>query len=676
MVFNPSEKDSFLDKLNEIIAANLSNEHFGVSELASEMGMSRSSLHRKVKAITHITVSQYLREKRLNRALELLRGSSMSISEVAIESGFNSPAYFANCFKQYYGVPPSKFSQIETTTRSPDSIAQQQHKKKKHPIKARNRWIIVALITIIFVILLALFLGPAIPNPLAREKTIAILPYSDDTPEGGNAFLIDGLLNEVRYKLSLVEDLTVAPRNTVERFRNTDKTWKEIGKELHVNYILECRSDSIKGRTLISLRLIDAGNSKNLWSEPYEKEISLDNILDVQKEVARMVSDGLKAVIEGEEKEQIDSRPTESLAAYNTYMLGSYYKNISIYSPDRESSNQAIRKARMFFEQAIDMDSTFSDAYAALGLVYINNLYYSTRNPDIARKRLETGHSFLENALFYDEGNLEALRGKATFYDRIGLHKEANDIWKRLSKYTEPSYEYYQHKAQRFSEMGDYYSATESYEKYLRLKPVKSIQPPRLLRSMIWIFRETGFHELEKALADQLLEFTRDSIEYFQNMMSLEIFQADFRAALNNAQIALSFDTTNRYSNWCVGLCYLWLNDWSNALHNIIVSEDIAKRAGRKIRPQYLSGYAYHMNGQDEEASYHFKGAIDQRQKEIEHAAPYAQQYYSQFYLANIYLALGDENKALEYIKILDSPGMIDYGFINILINWTELRSK
>jgi hypothetical protein len=135
--------------------------------------------------------------------------------------------------------------------------------------------------------------------------------------------------------------------------------------------------------------------------------------------------------------------------------------------------------------------------------------------------------------------------------------------------------------------------------------------------------------------------------EYFS---AIESYQADFGAALNYAQKARSLDTTNSYSNWCVGLCCLWLNDWPNALHHVAVSEDIAKRAGRKIRPQYLSGYAYHMNGHDEEASYHFKGAIGQRQQEIEYTAPYAQQYYSQFYLANLYLTLGDENKALEYI--------------------------
>jgi tetratricopeptide (TPR) repeat protein len=396
--------------------------------------------------------------------------------------------------------------------------------------------------------------------------------------------------------------------------------------------------------------------------------------LDLEKEVAGIVSDGLKVVIAGEEKEQIESIPTENTAAYNAFMLGSYYLNISIYSPDRKSSNQAIYNARRFFKQAIELDSSFSDAYASLGSVYINNLYYLTRDPDKARNHLETGCSFLEKALFYNEGNLEALRGKAAYFDKIGLNEDADAIWERISEYTEPAFDYFQQKAQRYSEIQDYYSAIESYRNYLQLKPAKSIQPPHLLRSMIWIFRETGYYELEKALVDQLLAFTRDSIEYFENMMSSEIFQADFSTALSYAHEARRLDSTRSYSNWMVGLCYLWLNDWSNALHYIAVSEDLSRQSGSAIRPQFLSGYAYHMNGYEKDAEYHFKGAIKRLQKQIEHAAPFAQQYGSQFYLANIYLVLGDKNKALEYLKIMDSSGVIDYGWINILLNWTGLN--
>ena len=183
MEFTQSEKDSFLAKLTEILEANLSDEQFGVSELARVMGMSRSNLHRKVKTNTNITVSQFIRRMRLKRALDLLRESSMTISEVAIECGFNSLSYFTNCFHDYYGVPPSKFSMIEEIDTFSDKLRNPQWKTGVRRIKAAKEWIIVALMTISSAILLILLLSQTIPNPFIREKTIAVLPYSGIDPD-------------------------------------------------------------------------------------------------------------------------------------------------------------------------------------------------------------------------------------------------------------------------------------------------------------------------------------------------------------------------------------------------------------------------------------------------------------------------------------------------------------
>jgi len=675
MEFTQSEKDSFLAKLTEILEANLSDEQFGVSELARVMGMSRSNLHRKVKTNTNITVSQFIREMRLKRSLELLRESSSSISEVAINSGFSSLTYFTKCFKNYYGVPPSKYSKIEETDTFPDKLRNPQGKSGVRRIKAAKVWIIVALMTISSAILLILLLSQTIPNPFIREKTIAVLPYSGIDPDRGDAFLVDGLMNEIRHKLSLVEDLTVASRSSVERYRNTDKTFKVIGKDLDVNYILECKARNTQGRTLIELQLIDVENNKNFWAEPFKREISLDNIFKVQKEVILAVSTDLKAVMLLNEKEQMDRTPIEDLAAYNLFLIGSNYLNINIYSPDRKSSIQAIFKAKQSFEQAIELDSTFSDALASLGSIYINELYWQQFYSDLdkANDYLDLGMVFLNKALLYDKENPEALRGKAAYYDRIGSHEDASGIWKKLSNYGEPSYEYFQNEVMRYHSIGDYYATIESYQKYLLLKPEKSIQPPYLLRTLIDVFRVTGYYELEKLLAEQLLEFTRDSLEYVKNMVSSEILQGDFKAALSYAQETVRLDSTSSYSNWFLGVCYAWLEDINNALHYLVLSEEITKQSGAAVRPRYLSGYIYHVNGYETQSDYHFTGAIKRRQKEIEYATPNAQKYYSHFDLANIYLALGDEKKALEYIKVLDPPGTIDHGIINILINWPGL---
>ena len=100
--------NNFTRRFNEIIEANLSNERFGVSELAHEMHMSRSNLHRRIKSVTGTSVSQFLRKTRLNQALALLKEGSLTVSEVAFRVGFGSPAYFTKCFRDYFGFPPGE----------------------------------------------------------------------------------------------------------------------------------------------------------------------------------------------------------------------------------------------------------------------------------------------------------------------------------------------------------------------------------------------------------------------------------------------------------------------------------------------------------------------------------------------------------------------------------------
>jgi AraC-like DNA-binding protein len=100
--------EDFLKQITEIIESNLNNEQFGVSELARELGMSRSNLHRKVRHSAKSSVSQFISSVRLKKAMEMLSQSKLKISDIAFECGFHSVAYFTKCFREYYGFPPGE----------------------------------------------------------------------------------------------------------------------------------------------------------------------------------------------------------------------------------------------------------------------------------------------------------------------------------------------------------------------------------------------------------------------------------------------------------------------------------------------------------------------------------------------------------------------------------------
>jgi DNA-binding response OmpR family regulator len=98
----------FLKKVREAVEANLDDENFSVVELGNQVGMSRSQLHRKLSALTGYSPNEVIRNMRLERAKQLLEKKAGNASEIAYMTGFNSPAYFAKCFKDYFGVTPSE----------------------------------------------------------------------------------------------------------------------------------------------------------------------------------------------------------------------------------------------------------------------------------------------------------------------------------------------------------------------------------------------------------------------------------------------------------------------------------------------------------------------------------------------------------------------------------------
>ncbi|GGD41503.1 helix-turn-helix domain-containing protein [Muriicola marianensis] len=97
----------FISRAREIVLENLLNPQFGVEMLAREMGVSRSELYKRIKKHENKSASQFIREIRLEKALELLKTDSYSVGEIAYMVGFHSPTYFSTSFKEYYGYSPS-----------------------------------------------------------------------------------------------------------------------------------------------------------------------------------------------------------------------------------------------------------------------------------------------------------------------------------------------------------------------------------------------------------------------------------------------------------------------------------------------------------------------------------------------------------------------------------------
>jgi len=101
--------NKFIDEVRNIVKSNLSNENFGVRELAASLNLSTSQTLRKVKAVTGKSVNQYIRELRLEKAAKLLKETDFTAAEIAFQVGFNSASYFNKTFSKYFSISPGEY---------------------------------------------------------------------------------------------------------------------------------------------------------------------------------------------------------------------------------------------------------------------------------------------------------------------------------------------------------------------------------------------------------------------------------------------------------------------------------------------------------------------------------------------------------------------------------------
>lgn len=388
--------NDFIAEITAIVEKNLSNEQFGVTELADELHMSRSNLLRKVKKLTNHSASQLIRQIRLERGMGLLRESSLNVSEIAYRVGFGSTSYFIKCFREYYGYPPGAANSKRAETEDA-FLPVAPSDSKRRPI------VILAAVGLIAVLAIAFLLYDRMKTspPTMLEKSIAVLPFKNDSSDSTNVYLINGLMGSTLNNLQKIKDLKVISRTSTERYRNTSKSIPEMAKELNVNYFVEGSGQKIGNRILLNVQLIEATNDKHLWSRQYRREVT--DIFQLQQEVARDIAKEVQAVITREEQSRIEKNPTENLVAYDLFLKGLDLLHIG--------GRSNLEKAVDYFKKAIEEDSEFALAYATSAIAY----YYLDLFQEKRVYTVEIG-SYADKALLHDPLLPESLIAKALFY--------------------------------------------------------------------------------------------------------------------------------------------------------------------------------------------------------------------------------------------------------------------
>jgi adenylate cyclase len=187
-------------------------------------------------------------------------------------------------------------------------------------------------------------------------KRVAVLPFANMSPDPNDSYFADGITEEIISTLSGVSGLSVISRTSVMGYKGSTKKAKEIGTELEAGSILEGSFRKAGNKVRVTTQLIAVDSDRHVWAQSYDR--SMDDVFAVQSDIARQVSDALRVKILAPEMDRIERKPTESSKAYSLYLRGRYHWN--------RRGLEDLKKARQYFQQAIDEDPGFALGYVGL----------------------------------------------------------------------------------------------------------------------------------------------------------------------------------------------------------------------------------------------------------------------------------------------------------------------
>ena len=649
-------------KLIEIIYKNLENENFGVKELVHEIGMNRFNLNRKLHFICGKTINQYIREIRLERAMDMLRHEVLTASEVAFKVGFSSPAYFSTCFSEYFGYPPGEVKKrisngangnVEGSPKEPVTTTQESLRtESKLPLITKQvHWIItIASFGILFILVIIHFVYPRTFDNLnlftnhqlkSKERSIAVLPFINDSQDPENVYFINGVLEAILDNLAKIKDMEVRPRTSVEQYRNNEtKTIPQIARELGVNYVIEGSGQKIGDQVSLAIQLIEASSDKHIFS--MRRNMKLEDIFNLQSEVALKVASEISAVITMEEKESIEKLPTTNVAAWEMYSRGIELHNIA----DLENNIENDRQAKAYFKKAIHLDSTYAEPYVELGWIYC-----WFENSDSA-------FIYANKALHFDDKNSNAYSLKGWLLFQKGIRKEAEEAFNLALQYNKNCAPAFDFLADMYYNRGDSYKAIMNKLQATKLES-NSVWKRYNLISLWDSFNNVGLYDEGKKYAEKLIALTGDSTYYYWTLLQIDYNLGNYKSVNNYASKIYIADSLNLgkllgfHHSYFLGNTYVNLREYKEAYRVLEKYTASMKRQGRLVQPYHYFGFIYQKNGKQEEANFHMEGSIKDRLYFIKLNKP-NEVSPPNLGLTFIYAALGKKAKALECLRIVN----------------------
>jgi len=462
-------------------------------------------------------------------------------------------------------------------------------------------------------------------------KSIAVLPFRNDSPDSAHVYFINGTMEAILNNLSEFEDLKTISRSSVEQYRKSLKSIPDIAKEMHVSYVLEGSGHKIGNQVRLTIQLIDI-NDKQRWSHSFTRDLESEDYFVLQSEIASQVVAEIQVVISPEEEGPVRETHSYDKTALELYQCG--YEDLLEFI--RHGNFDALERTERLYRRALDFDSSYANAYAGLAIVFAYT------------GRMDSSLFLLNKALSFDSQLDHAYLNRGVYYYLMGdsgAALEDLDTSLELNPDFVPAYVM---KANIFHWLTrDYASAIENYDLAFERNSLATRSETALSR-LYWYQADTywnaGFGALARPFLLKKLILDDDSARYFFGLATTEHVHGNFEVAQKLELKAYEYDTTFLPDLWSYIYtgqqleAYRWARQWDE---HRPMSNIIAK------------GYIFWNAGEEENAEALFKQYIDDLENKI--SSPSLPNSAGDFHmsLAPLYAFTGDKEKAYRMLDEL-----------------------
>lgn len=486
----------------------------------------------------------------------------------------------------------------------------------------------------------------------ALEKSVAVLPFKNESPDPGNEYICNGIMEQIILYLQKIEGFRVPSRTTIEPFRDSSEGTQNIAKDLGVANILEGTVQKSGKNIQVIVRLVQARTDDILWQDSFQKDIS--DIFEVQRDIAIQVAYALNASLSKDEKKSIREKKPAVLSAYNYYLQA----RDNLISYDKGLGTGYLDKAVDLFNKAILIDSTYADAYTGLGLAYWYKHYW---NSYMSGNFLDSVMYLADKALSFNQKSEEAYWLRSQYESETGNFNMAITEINHALKIN-PNYSlalWFKGWLEIWYKK-DFASGLKILQSVVQFE--HGPQLPSMLRNLGYIYFQLGLYDISRKYNLDYAGMSGDSSKYYLYMTEKLRFKGEYDKTEKFLQ--------KLYVSDLLHLDYLFETGWiemmkKNYHKSLMAFHEYDSISSFSLNHMLRLGYLYQVTGDRQKAKDYFNEQIIVCSENIKLGRWYATQFKEAYYdLAGIYFFTGDKEEGFKYLNEFGNQVFVPYWMI------------